>query len=99
LGGFFWSVIVLSSQILRRIPGFSLEKDGGETMLYNAGSDARITISATTKLIWQLLDGRRTVGDCTDLISEAFPGQGTEIGSDVQEALTQLLGCGAIEES
>lgn len=76
--------------------GFVAEDMEGETLLYRLGAHKAIHLNETASLIWKLCDGTRSVQAIVDELRDAFPGSETDVAADTQEALSLLVGEGAL---
>ena len=78
-------------------PDFHLEVIDGELLLYHLGETKILYFNETASLIWRLCDGRQTVGEIIDLLSEAYPDAAGTMAADVEETVQQFLTAGCIE--
>ena len=78
-------------------PDFHLEVIDGELLLYHLGETKILYFNETASLIWQLCNGRQTVGEIIDLLSEAYPDAAGTMAADVEETVQQFLTAGCIE--
>lgn len=76
--------------------GFVAEDMDGETLLYRLGAHKAIHLNETASLIWRLCDGTRSVQAIVDELRNVFPGSETDVSADTQEALSLLVGEGAL---
>lgn len=73
-----------------RDPEYVLEQIGSDYQLRHRARDTAIFINDTAALLWELCDGKRTVGDIKKLLQEAYPDAADAIAADVDEALAML---------
>ena len=66
----------------------------GEAVVYDPQTGQGHVLNQTALNIWQLCDGRHTVGDIEELLVGAFPDQGSRVKVDVEEAISQLVALG-----
>lgn len=75
-----------------RDPEYLLEQIGNDYQLRHRSRDTAIYINGTAALLWELCDGRSSVGDIKALLLEAYPDAGDEVPADVDEVLMVLQG-------
>lgn len=81
-----------SNDIPIRDPEYLLEQIGSDYQLRHRARDAAIYINGTAALLWELCDGRTSVGDIKAMLLEAYPEAGDAVSADVDEALAVLQG-------
>jgi hypothetical protein len=69
------------------VPGYQVEFLDGEIILFYPAGQKIFHSNRSGALIWQLCDGRRTVADITQILSEAYPEDARQIQADVQDTL------------
>ena len=78
-------------------PGYHLEMIDGELLLYHLDETQILYCNQTASVIWFLCDGRQTVGQMIDILSEAYPDAAGTMASDVEQTIQQFLAAGCIE--
>jgi hypothetical protein len=86
----------MAPQVPRQVAAFRLEALDGELLLYHPGLTRTIRLNDTAALVWQLCDGRRTVGEITDLLRDGYPDEASAIEEDVSSVVTRLAAEGAL---
>lgn len=81
-----------SDDIPIRDPEYLLEQIGSDYQLRHRSRDAAIYINGTAALLWELCDGRTSVGDIKAMLQEAYPDAGDAVSADVEEAMAVLQG-------
>lgn len=76
---------------------FTLEQLDNELLLYHPTKTTTVYMNETASLVWQLCDGKRTVGEIVELLSESFPEAGEDLVSDIEKTLDTFSQHGAIE--
>ena len=79
-----------------RSAGVTESQSDGEVILYSPGSEQALILNQSSALIWQLCDGRSSVGEIINALSEAFPDAGDQIQEDVINAIESLRTAGVI---
>ncbi|MCB1503620.1 MAG: PqqD family protein [Hyphomicrobiaceae bacterium] len=79
--------------------GFIAEDMEGETLLYRLGAHKAIHLNETAALIWKLCDGTRSVRTIIEELRGIFPDTSIDVSADTQEALSLLIGEGALIET
>jgi hypothetical protein len=81
--------------MLDKIPhpedGFELEEIDGEILLYSPSSTRSVYLNSTASLIWNLCDGRNSVGQIVDQLKQAFPEAELNIEQDVTGAIQLFI--------
>ena len=67
-----------------------------ETMLYSEFSEQAMILNDTSRIIWQLCDGKSAVGDIINMLIKAFPENNNEIQTSVITTLDTMLSNGVI---
>ena len=75
---------------------YQLETLDNEILLYHPGRTQTLYLNPAASLIWQLCDGRRSIGDITALVAESFPEAAGEIPDHVAQTLESFVEHGAI---
>jgi len=78
-------------------PEFKLEELDSELLLYHPAKTKTVYMNETASLVWQLCDGKRSVGEITGLLKESFPDAADRVSEDVQSTLKTFAEHGAIE--
>jgi len=81
--------------VFRKDPDIVFRKISGEYILvpirHRVGDlDNIYTLNETAARVWELIDGRRSVGDIRDAIAGEFEADGAQVLSDIEECLRQL---------
>lgn len=76
---------------------FTLEQLDDELLLYHPTKTTTVYMNQTASIVWQLCDGKRTVGEITELLRESFPEAGDELTVDVEKTLDTFSQHGAIQ--
>lgn len=63
-----------------------------------ANMQKMFTITPVAEDIWDLLDGQRNLTEVRDAIHDRYDVDGTQVDSDIQEFIAQLLEAGLIKE-
>lgn len=69
---------------------YLLEQIGSEYQLRNRNTDSAIYINETAALLWELCDGRSSVGEIKGLLRESYPDAAPAIDGEVDRVLTML---------
>jgi pyrroloquinoline quinone biosynthesis protein D len=77
--------------------GLEVEDMGDEVLIYVPGTDRTILLNETAALVWRLCDGRRTVGEISDLLAQAYPESDFAIRQQVRDTLSDFVERGLIE--
>ena len=77
-------------QIPCRKQSLQLQEFDGELVLYDLEKMKVIYLSETATLIWQLCDGKRTIGEIVHLLRDAYPDNGHVIEADVESAMAHF---------
>lgn len=82
----------------RRRKDVVLKKLGKETLLYDPTTDKVHTLNETASLIWNLCDGKHSLGEIKKTIHENFSIKETiEIEKDILKNLKELQELGLLE--
>jgi len=85
------------ARIPRRVDEFRLEQMDEDLLLYHPGMTKAVRLNESASLVWQLVDGQRSVGEIVALLGGAYPEQASTVATDVVETLARLAEEGAIE--
>ena len=75
---------------------FTLEQLDDELLLYHPTKTLTVYMNETASLVWQLCDGKRTVGEIVRQLQQAYPEAADNMQSDVEQALAAFSEHGAI---
>lgn len=78
---------------------FQLEEMDGEMLLYSPKSARSLYLNPTASAIWQLCDGKNSVGEIIALLREAYPDSAEDIEKDVHQSIESFISNKAIELS
>ena len=70
---------------------FLIERIDGEITVYHPTLTTAVYLNETGALIWELCDGKRTILDIIEALSEQYPESRTQIETDVKTLITQLI--------
>ena len=70
---------------------FQIEQIEGETLLYQHQLKRMIYLNESAALVWHLCDGRRSVANIIDLLSNSYPDTEDAVRADVIEAIDRLV--------
>ena len=76
---------------------FRLEELDNELLLYHPAKTKTVYMNETASLVWQLCDGKRSVGEIVALLSDSFPEAGDGLLDDVETTLDKFVQHGAVE--
>jgi hypothetical protein len=82
-----------------QMPDFIIEPLEGELLLYHLNEQKVLYLNQTAFLIWQLIDGKRSVGEILDLLSAAYPESTGQIAVDLDDTLQSFQENGCIQIS
>jgi len=72
---------------------------GDETLLYNSDKDKVTVLNKTAAAVWRLCDGKHTVSQITEKISESFdPPEDCDVAGDVEAAIQKLKQDGILQD-
>jgi hypothetical protein len=72
-------------------PNIRLEEMDGELLLYHPAQTKAIYLNQSAGLIWQLSDGKRTLAQIMEILSDTFTESNESITEDVRETIKQFL--------
>jgi hypothetical protein len=81
--------------IPRREPGCVEEVLEGEIVLYSACSAKALYLNESAALVWQLIDGERSIAQMELLLTDAYP-EAVTLTDDLSEAIEVLRKHGVI---
>lgn len=81
--------------IPKRDPSCDDEVLDGEIVLYCSAVAKAVYLNTTAALVWQLIDGRRSVGEIEGLLTGAYP-EAASLPEDLMETLQALQEQGVI---
>jgi hypothetical protein len=67
----------------------------GEIVLYSASSAKAIYLNESAALVWQLIDGERSIAQIESLLTDAYP-EAVTLKDDVSQAIEVLRNHGVI---
>jgi coenzyme PQQ biosynthesis protein PqqD len=70
---------------------YLIERIDGEITVYHPTLTTAVYLNETGALIWELCDGKRTILDIIEALSEQYPESRTQIEADVKTLITQLI--------
>lgn len=76
---------------------FRHEEADGELILYDTLNHDVMYLDATAALVWQLIDGARSLDDIVGLLGDAYPEARDAIARDVPQTVAMLADAGALE--
>jgi hypothetical protein len=74
-----------------RKPEFIFQNLDNELVLFNTESLNVLYLNESASVIWQLCDGKLTIGEMVTLLSEAYPEAAGTIASDIEETIKLFL--------
>lgn len=79
------------AKIVKLKEGYFLERLDGEVTVYHPTLTTAVYLNETGALIWELCDGRRTISDIIEVLSQQYPESAVQIETDVRELIAQLI--------
>jgi len=79
------------SKIVELKKDYLIERIDGEITVYHPTLTTAVYLNETGALIWELCDGKRTILDIIEALSEQYPESPTQIETDVKTLITQLI--------
>lgn len=76
--------------------GFRVETMDGETVLYRDTVKKMIYLNESASLVFRMCDGKMTVREIVELLTQAFPEDAQSIARDVYEVIDYLVEEGAL---
>lgn len=83
--------VPMDNKIVRLKPGFFLERMDDEIVVYHASLTTSLYFNETGALVWQLCDGKRTVGQIIDVLCRMYPDSAGRIGPEVTALIASLI--------
>lgn len=87
----------MSKEIYRQAEDCLIEEMGEDVLLYQPSTAKAIQLNESSRIVWQLCDGERSVGEIIDQICRVYPDQAAQIAEDVLLATKMLAASGALE--
>jgi hypothetical protein len=81
----------MDNKIVRLKPGFFLERMDDEIVVYHTSLTTSLYFNETGALVWQLCDGKRTVGQIIDVLCQMYPESADQIKPEVSALIASLL--------
>jgi hypothetical protein len=81
----------MDNKIVRLKPGFFLERMDDEIVVYHTSLTTSLYFNETGALVWQLCDGKRTVGQIIDVLCQMYPESADKIRPEVSTLIASLL--------
>jgi hypothetical protein len=78
------------SDIYRQADDCLLEDMDGELLLYHPPSAVTLHLNGPSAVVWQLIDGERSIGEIIAVVKEAYPAQADQIAEDVASVMADL---------
>lgn len=72
-------------------PEFVLEDFDDEVLLYTPLHNTAMYLNDTARLVWQMCDGLRSIGEIISQLEETYPDVREQIRGDVEEVMQMLL--------
>ena len=76
---------------------YHLEQLDDEMLLFHPADTKILYLNQTASVIWGLCDGRRSVAEIIQLLSDVYPDEAASIKEDVLTTLRQMSETGCIE--
>jgi hypothetical protein len=76
---------------LKRSAGFELELLGNDLLLYYPDKELILALNPTGGLIWNLMDGKRSLAEIIRSLCDAYPDAQDRIPNQVMETVRSLL--------
>ena len=76
--------------IYRQSEDCLVEDMGGDILLYHPATAKATQLNEYSRIVWQLCDGERSVGEIIESISQAYPDQAGQISEDVRWSIKML---------
>jgi len=85
------SLLMDVNKIVELKKDYLIERIDGEITVYHPTLTTAVYLNETGALIWELCDGKRTILDIIEALSEQYPESRTQIEADVKTLITQLI--------
>lgn len=85
-----------SSDKPRRHPDATHETVEEEAIIINLNTGVYYTANDTATVFWELIDGRRTIADCAQLIANEYEVEAEVVEADLLELAAELKSEGLI---
>lgn len=72
-------------------PGYLLERFDNEITVYHPTLATSLYLNETGALIWELCDGKRSVAEVIEVLTELYPEHRDQIANDVMLLIRRLL--------
>lgn len=69
----------------------------GELLLYDPRSAVTLHLNGPSAVVWQLLDGQRSLADIVAVVQESYPEQADQIPEDIAAVIKDLADRNVIE--
>lgn len=80
-----------------RSSDYMVEELDGETVMYSPVVNKSVQLNESSRLIWELCDGHRTVGEIVSVLTEAYPEVTEQVSFEVREMIQQFSDEGIID--
>ncbi len=80
----------MSKNIYRQSKDCLLENMGGDILLYSPSTASAVQLNDSSRIVWQLCDGERSVEDIIEALCELYPDQAGQVPEDVRYAIKKL---------
>ena len=78
---------------------YKIEQFDNEVILYTISGTKVISLNETAYLVYQLCNGKMTIGEMIDMLIDAYPEQKEEIRDHIKSAIKIMTDNGVIELS
>ncbi len=79
------------SKIVVLEPDYLLEKIDNEITVYHPSLTTTIYLNETGAMIWKLCDGKKTIADMIDILTETYPESSKQIEAGVIDIINRLV--------
>ena len=80
-----------TNQVIVLAPDYLLERIDNEITVYHPTLATTLYLNETGGLIWELCDGKKTVTDIVDILTELYPESKGHIQNDVINIISGLV--------
>lgn len=84
-------------RIPKHVADFKLQLLDGEAVIFHPASRKVVHASPSAALIWELVDGQRSVEQIIELLAGEYPDARSEITQDVPDSLQLFAEAGVVE--